>query len=139
MNKKLNADDMERLKVFGCQAWAKKLDRGKLDSKAEECVMVGYEENTKYGYRLWSIERRCIIIRRDVVFEDFNFPFKKENRKELAMVQVNPVTEIELDFLTEEEDDNEVVDMENLLEVVLPVAEQVPDEEVEDKLVSVDD
>ncbi|KAI5735092.1 hypothetical protein M8J77_014056 [Diaphorina citri] len=81
-NKNLTKEDVNRIKVYGCRAYAKKMSGGKLDSKAEKCVMIGYEESTKDGYRLWSEERQCVIIRRDVVFDESVFPFKQKNLSE---------------------------------------------------------
>ena len=46
---------VSHLRVFGCKAYAHvpKDERGKLDSKAKKCILVGYGEDTK-GYRLYD-------------------------------------------------------------------------------------
>lgn len=84
-NKKLTKEDMSRMKVYGCKAFAKKTSSGKLDSKVEECILIGYAEDTKDGYRLWSEERQCIIIRRDVVFNESVFPFKQKKPDDVKL------------------------------------------------------
>lgn len=44
--------------------------------------MLGYEESTKDGYRLWSIRRQCVIIRRDVVLKENCFSLKHTNMED---------------------------------------------------------
>ncbi|KAJ8866187.1 hypothetical protein PR048_033711 [Dryococelus australis] len=75
-NRQLGEEEVAKLKIFGCQACAVRVNRKKLDSKAESCVLIGYEAGTKDGYRLWSLERENVIIRSSVVFEEEKFPFK---------------------------------------------------------------
>ena len=59
------------LRVFGCDAYAHvpKDERGKLDSKAKKCILVGYGEETK-GYRLYDPIHAKIFFSRDVVFNE---------------------------------------------------------------------
>lgn len=79
--KKLELSDYEKLHPFGCRVQAMREIRGKLDPKTVECVMLGYEENTKDGYRLLNLETGKLIIRRDAVFHEDSFPWR-ENTKE---------------------------------------------------------
>ena len=64
------------LRVFGCDAYAHipKDERGKYDSKARKCILVGYSSESK-GYRLYNPEQRKLIVSRDVKFneEQINF------------------------------------------------------------------
>jgi hypothetical protein len=46
----------------------------KFESKAERCVFLGYSEKSK-GYRLWNLDHRKVIVRRDVYFNETCFPF----------------------------------------------------------------
>ena len=80
------------LRVIGCEVFAH-IPGGKLpkfEPKAERCVLVGYAENTK-AYRLWSLERQRIIIRRNVQFNETVFPFREAARD--AGVERNSLTE----------------------------------------------
>lgn len=43
------------LEIFGCRAYAH-CKQGKLDPRALNCVMIGYEQGVK-GYRLWCTEK----------------------------------------------------------------------------------
>lgn len=71
----LRHDEKEvgKIKVFGCTAWAVRENAGKLDSRAEKCVMMGYEPGTKDGYRLWSLQRKRMIVRRTVNYRKMFF------------------------------------------------------------------
>ena len=62
---------VSHLRVFGCKAYAHvpKDECGKLDSKASECILVGYGEETK-GYRLYDPNKRRICFSRDVSFNE---------------------------------------------------------------------
>ena len=70
--------DYSRLKPFGCKAFAH-LKQGKLNARALQCVMIGYQKGVK-GYRLWCIEpgNNKILISRDVVFIEDNMPLLKK-------------------------------------------------------------
>ena len=95
--------DVSHMKVFGCIAYAHVPDeeRRKLDKKAVKLRFVGYANNAK-GYRLYDEEKRRILIRRDVVFDESNFNWKQE-------VKV-PCTENEITMKTDESEtrDDEV-------------------------------
>lgn len=50
-----NRPSVKHLKAYGCLGYAHipKQNRNKLDSRAKECIIVGYSNQTK-GYRLWD-------------------------------------------------------------------------------------
>ena len=62
---------VEHLRVFGCDAYAHipKDERGKLDSKARKCILLGYERDRK-GYRLYDPVQQKILHSRDVRFNE---------------------------------------------------------------------
>jgi hypothetical protein len=69
--------DLSHARVFGCEAYARVNGHvRKFEPKATRCVFVGYADATK-GYRLWDLEAKKIIIRRDVRFNETNFPFSE--------------------------------------------------------------
>lgn len=61
--------NLSSLRVFGCKAMVHipKEKRKKLDSKSNECIFVGYSDQTK-GYRLYNPKSRAVIVSRDVKF-----------------------------------------------------------------------
>ena len=67
--------DVSHFKEFGsvCYAHIPKQVRAKLDSKAQECLFLGYCATSK-AYRLWSIHKRKILHSRDVIFDEDTDP-----------------------------------------------------------------
>lgn len=59
--------EYEELRVFGSLCYAH-IDQGKLEPRAERCVILGYPEGTK-GYRVWRMENVSpkVKLSRDVV------------------------------------------------------------------------
>ena len=64
---------VDHLRVFGCEAYVHipKDERGKFDSKARKCILVGYGQETK-GYRLYDTQQQKILHSRDVRFNEEN-------------------------------------------------------------------
>ena len=61
--------NLAHLRVFGSIAYAhvSKENGGKLDAKAEKCILVGYSDKQK-GYKCYNPEPKKLVSR-DVVFE----------------------------------------------------------------------
>ena len=60
------AQDYERLRVFGCDAYYH-VKESKLDSRARKTIFLGFNNGVK-GFRLWSIEFKKVVVSRDVTF-----------------------------------------------------------------------
>ena len=62
---------VDHLRVFGCDAYSHipKDERGKFDTKARKCILLGYGEVTK-GYRLYDVEEKKVLYSRDVKFNE---------------------------------------------------------------------
>ena len=61
--------NLSRVYPWGCKAWVKVLDVGKLEPRAEECRFVGFDSESK-GYRVYWPEKRHISIERDIYFNE---------------------------------------------------------------------
>jgi len=61
-------------KEFGCSAYVMipQQKRNKLDDKAEKLAFIGYDQSSK-GFRLADVERRKVVISRDLVFLNEKF------------------------------------------------------------------
>ena len=67
-NKKVS---YSHLRLFGCKdfAYVTKEQKAKLNSRAVECIFLGYGDD-KFGYKLWDLKNRKLIRSRDVVFKE---------------------------------------------------------------------
>jgi len=74
--------------VWGYRAWSAvpKERRKNFDSKARECVLVGYYD-TENLYQLWDIEGKELIKRRDVIFHEsvMGHPSLARERREIYL------------------------------------------------------
>ena len=63
--------------MFGCAAYAHQ-NKGKLESRALNCIVLGYPQGTK-GYKLWIRDGKGFktINNGDVIFHEFDFPCLK--------------------------------------------------------------
>ena len=63
--------DISYFRVFGCRCWYV-IPKGKIrkvEPRSKEGIMLGYSSNSK-GYKVWNVESRCIIISRDITFNE---------------------------------------------------------------------
>ena len=83
--------DVSHLRVFGCLGYMHVPGdkRRKLDAKASEVVLVGYEPGAK-GYRLWDRHTHSLRLSRDVTFDESVFPFKQSVEPHSAPVSPAP-------------------------------------------------
>ncbi|KAI3511071.1 hypothetical protein L1887_18215 [Cichorium endivia] len=67
----------DHMKVFGCLTYFKNTNTkgDKFEPKGKPGVFLGYPQGTK-GYKVYDIKERKIVVSRDVVFCENNFPFK---------------------------------------------------------------
>jgi transposase InsO family protein len=88
--------DVSYFRVFGCKGYmhvpADK--RKKLDPKAIEVTLVGYEPGSK-GYRLWDKHTRSVKLSRDVTFDESCFPSQQG-----AETHPSPNTPIPIPFFS---------------------------------------
>ena len=63
--------DLSNVHPWGCKAWVKQLDVGKLDPRAELCYFVGIDSESK-GFRVYWPGKNRVSIKRDVYFNENN-------------------------------------------------------------------
>ncbi|KAK1593393.1 hypothetical protein QYE76_008217, partial [Lolium multiflorum] len=78
------------LKVWGCEAYVKKLQPDKLEPKSEKCVFIGYPKET-IGYTFYHRSEGKIFVAKNGTFLEKEF-LTKEYRK-LYTVPPTPATE----------------------------------------------
>jgi len=84
--------DVSYFRVFGCKGYmhvpADK--RRKLDAKAIEVTLVGYEPGSK-GYRLWDKHTRSVKLSRDVTFDESCFPSRQDAETHPTPISPTPI------------------------------------------------
>jgi len=98
--------DVSKFRVFGCMAYAHvpEAERRKLDKKAIKLRFLGYGDSQK-GYRLYDVEKKKVVIRRDVAFNETDFGYQKqpvETDSEEEVDAEQPPNVSEEDFIEEE-------------------------------------
>lgn len=89
--------DLDKLRIFGCKAWAFRLPKSdKLETRACEARMVGYSGS---GYRLWDPINDNIFISRDVRFDESKIKYLEEEQEETEESEIKEKT----DTVTDEE------------------------------------
>ena len=85
--------DVSHLRIFGCKGYMHIPGdkRRKLDAKAVEVVLVGYEPGAK-GYRLWDRHTHSLKLSRDVTFDESVFPFQQSVEPHSAPVSSAPIS-----------------------------------------------
>ena len=60
------------LKVWGCEAYVKRMISTKLEPKADKCFFIGYPRETK-GYSFWHRSTNTIFVKKGAVFLEKEF------------------------------------------------------------------
>ncbi len=62
------------MRAFGCRAWHKtKEARRKFEPRGARGILIGYSPESK-AYKIWDEDKGKIILRRDVIFDEEDYP-----------------------------------------------------------------
>ena len=64
-----NKPNLTGIRPWGCKAWVKHIDVGKLEARADECRFVGFDSESK-GFQVYWPGRNRVSIERDVYFNE---------------------------------------------------------------------
>lgn len=83
--------NVSNIREFGCEGYVKTLGKSKkLDPRSEKMIFIGYAQN---GYRMWNIQKKKIVISRDVVFIEWGNSLENLNKTEqVGLKNENKVT-----------------------------------------------
>ena len=75
------------LKVWGCDAYVKKLQPDKLEPKSEKCVFIGYPKET-IGYTFYHISEGKIFVAKNGSFLEKEFLLKEVSERQVELDEV---------------------------------------------------
>ena len=61
--------DLSNVHPWGCKAWVKRLDVGKLEPRADECRFIGFDSESK-GLRVYWPGKNRVSVERDIYFNE---------------------------------------------------------------------
>ena len=76
------------LKIWGCNAYVKKLQPNKLESKSDKCVFVGYPKET-IGYSFYNKTEGKVFVAKTGVFLEKEFLAKGLSGRTIELDEVN--------------------------------------------------
>ncbi|KAK1651569.1 hypothetical protein QYE76_069374 [Lolium multiflorum] len=76
------------LKVWGCEAYVKKLQPDKLEPKAEKCVFIGYPKET-IGYTFYHRSEGKIFVAKNGTFLEKEFLTKEVTRRKVELDEID--------------------------------------------------
>ena len=109
---------VKHLRIFGCKAYSHIPNkfRQKLDNRAVKCIFLGYSTCSK-AYRLWSLDKRSLLIRRNVIFDESSFGTDETKAEQLT--DESTVNGVEVSDCTGQGNENTSIDEHE--EEVIPV------------------
>ncbi|KMQ87822.1 retrovirus-related pol polyprotein [Lasius niger] len=120
---------MKHLRVFGSKALAyvPREKRDKWDSKAQELIFIGYDENIK-GYRLIDPRIKKITVSRDVIFREGHCNKISEKYKRTPENAIYQLTQESRDKDSGQDFSDEEVDESGNQDDVFPEADEDTEE-----------
>ena len=109
---------VKHLRIFGCKAYSHIPNkfRQKLDNRVVKCIFLGYSTCSK-AYRLWSLDKRSLLIRRNVIFDESSFGTDETKAEQLT--DESTVNGVEVSDCTGQGNENTSIDEHE--EEVIPV------------------
>ena len=75
------------LKIWGCDAYVKRLTPTKLEPRSDKCVFVGYPRETK-GYYFYNRQENKVFVARNAVFLEKEFLSKEISGSTVQLEEV---------------------------------------------------
>jgi hypothetical protein len=80
------------LKVWGCEAYVKRLTPTKLEPRSDKCIFVGYPRETK-GYYFYNRQENKVFVARNAVFLEKEFLSKEVSGSTVRLEEVRETQE----------------------------------------------
>ena len=103
--------NINNLHVFGCDVYYhvhKEQRQGKLDEHARKGIFVGYDIENSAIYRIYDVERKKVVISRDVRFYDNQFTEMKRMRESEGVIDEEKNDDDNDDNNNDDNDNNKI-------------------------------
>jgi hypothetical protein len=80
------------LKIWGCDAYVKRLTPTKLEPRFDKCIVVGYPRETK-GYYFYNRQENKVFVSRNAVFLEKEFLSKEVSGSKVRLEEVQETQE----------------------------------------------
>ena len=81
------------MKIWGCEAYVKRLLSDKLAPRSDKCFFIGYPKETK-GYYFYNPTEHKVFVARDSVFLEREFISKKSSGRNVPLEEVQEHPEV---------------------------------------------
>ncbi|KAM1726180.1 hypothetical protein ACFX12_016980 [Malus domestica] len=79
---------LNHVKIWGCEAYVKKLEATKLEARSVRCYFVGYPRETM-GYEFYHLDDQKVFVARTAMFLEEQFVLKGTISKEMEINEIN--------------------------------------------------
>ncbi|KAM1489289.1 hypothetical protein ACFXTO_032570 [Malus domestica] len=78
---------LKHLKIWGCTAYVKKQDAGKLEARSVKCYFVGYLKQT-YGYEFYHPDDHKVFVPRNAIFLDDEYVLNGTSKRTIELKEI---------------------------------------------------
>jgi hypothetical protein len=87
------------IKIWGCEAYVKRLMSDKLSPRSDKCIFVGYPKETKGYYFYYKSENKIVVVRHAVFLEkEFLAKGSSGSNVQLEEIQITHESDVDGDF-----------------------------------------
>ncbi|KAM2442151.1 hypothetical protein PS1_023292 [Malus domestica] len=79
---------LKHVKIWGCPAYVKKQDAGKLEARSVKCYFVGYPKQT-YGYEFYHPDDQKVFVARTDIFMEDEFVLNGTSKRKIELKEIN--------------------------------------------------
>ena len=102
------------LKVWGCEAYVKRMLSSKLEPKADKCFFIGYPKETK-GYSFWHKLTNTIFVKQGAVFLEKEFLERTKSSESRVVLEETQELQYNMNDYENIHKDNEIIHDDNVI------------------------
>ncbi|KAM1830023.1 hypothetical protein ACFX14_022770 [Malus domestica] len=83
---------LKHVKIWGCPAYVKKQDVGKLEARSVKCYFFGYPKQT-YGYEFYHHDDQKVFVARTAIFMEDEFVLNGTSKRKIELKEINQISD----------------------------------------------